>query len=619
MTTHSFGAESEKLLHLLTHALYTKKEIAIREIISNASDATDKRRYLSLTHPQMMTSNDDLKISVTINKENGCLIFRDNGIGMSEEEMISHLGTIAKSGTEEILKMKGNADSDDNLIGRFGIGFYSIFMLAKSAEVRSKKLNEDGSYGKTYCWKSNGTTGFETFESEDLQNCSTEIKAYLNDDSKDDFLDRFRIENFIKTHSGQIIFPIELTYFDEDKKENETIQLNNKKPIWTKNKSEITKEEYKEHFTSLSYLPDEPFMVLHNKNEGTIEFNNILYIPNQKPFDLFNPQGDIDKIKLYNKNVLITTLSLNKYLRFIYGVITSNDLPLNVNREMLQDDSYIQKIKNILTKKILSELKYKLSNEREEYEKFWQNFGSVLKEGLCEPIVDKEALMNIVLFKTNKSDDKFVTYEEYASNMKEDQKEIYYLVGENYNDIKNSSELEKFNQDGIEVIFLTDLVDSFCIQTTKFYKEKELKSITEISNFQEDENKAENEDLIKLFKEKLKDKFSDVKITDKLISTPATIINKTGGMDSRIEEILIENKQLLKASLKILAINPKHKMIEKIYSLLKSEDLKQIQDGENLLKILSDILLLSKGAKLHNPEEFGKNLVNILSNYTEKY
>ena len=624
---HEFSADVSKVLRLVIHSIYTNKDIFLRELISNSSDACEKARYL-LVSGELQNEEEDLKekIIVSINKKDGYISVKDNGIGMDKDELINHLGTIAKSGTEDFLKkISENKKATNELIGQFGVGFYSCFMVSDNVEVITKRRGKNDSKG--LIWKSNGVDGFEINEADDVD-YGTEIKVYIKEDCKEEYLNQFKIENIIKTYSNHISFPIE--FKGED---NTTTQINSEKALWLRSKNEITEAQYENFYNSICHLPGKPFLTIHNKVEGTLEYTNLLFIPSIKPFDLYHPEM-LTRLKLYVRHVFISEKDIDlipHYLRFVYGVVDSNDLPLNMSRETLQDNKILSKIKDNLIKKIFSELKQKAEKETEKYNEFWNNFGPVLKEGLCESIADRETLMQLTRFYTSKSKDKLMSFDEYISRMKDKQKEIYYLIGENIDEMMNSPEMEIFIKNDIEVILLTDVVDSFWTTVIHDHKGKDLKSITRADidladlqtsdnqkNTQQQENNSnEEKEIINNFMKVLEGKVSAVKITTKLVDSPSCLSLAPGSMDSRMEDYLILQKQLKQRSLKILEINPHHELVKKANSLLKiegkdSECEKQHLEGQELAKLIYDLACISQGERLENTNEAVKRVLRFI-------
>ena len=629
-----FGVEIKKMLKLMIHSLYSNKDVAIRELISNASDACDKLRYKATQDDKLWEDDKELKIKIEINKDKKTISIIDNGIGMERAELISQLGTIAKSGTEAFLKSLDENDAKNaNLIGQFGVGFYSSFMIADKVEVISRKAGKK----KVNKWTSNGEGTYSIEEVNEEYSRGTRITLYLKKD-EEQFLDKIYLGNIIKLYSDHIDFPVELQMDDGHFK-----TMNSASALWTRPKNEITKEQYNEFYTHISHMPGEPFMILHNKAEGIIEFTNLLFIPDKKPIDLYLPTDRESKIKLYVKRVFITDDAvqlLPPFLRFVRGIVDSEDLPLNINRESLQYNNLVEKIKKSLTKRVISELEKKLNDEPEKYKEFWDNFGSVIKEGLCEGSIFGSDIMNICIFYSSKSPDKMITLKEYIDRMKDKQENIFYITGDNIEALENSPQMEGFKDRDIEVLYLIDTVDNFWVTTQHDFQGKELKSITrediDLNNLNgelekteenkedikfDDENKSKEENaknitesqydgLITFIKEVLKDKIKDVKISKKLTSSPVCLVADKQAMDIRLERYLLDQKQIPYAMKKIIEINPKHQIIQNINAnLSKPEKLTELQE---LVNLLFDEACIIEGEPIANPGEFAKMLNKLL-------
>ncbi len=614
---YSFDVEVSKVLQLMINSLYTNKDVAIRELISNASDACDKLRYLSVQNSGILKGDEELKISISLDKPNRKLIITDNGLGMDKEDLKHNLGTIAKSGTENFIKsLTGDNKKDVQLIGQFGVGFYSAFMIADSVEVLSRKYDAQ----KTYSWKSSGNGNFTIGDSEENLERGTKIILHLKE-GENDFLDRFHIKHIVQTYSDHINIKIE---FVPEVGNPET--LNSASALWTKSASEISKEQYENFFKNISHMPGEPFMTLHNKAEGVVEYTNLLFIPSTKPFDLFHPDRK-GRVKLYVKKVFISEdLDLvPAWLRFLRGLIDSADLPLNISRETLQHNLVLEKIKKSVVKKVLSELKKKSSENEEEYLKFWNNFGAVVKEGLCESHEFKDKILEICRFYSSKSPDKLISLAEYLDRCKVGQDKIYYVTGESIDKIKASPSLEAFVSKDVEVLFLIDTVDDFWVTTINQYKDKDFASITrsdvdlqnigkEKKNEDEDEKKEEIKDvtnsdldnLIAKIKTVLGDKIKDVKISKKLDSSPVCLSADSQSMDIRMERYLLEQKQILAASAKIFEINPNHKIIKSLNENLgKTEFENEISDS---IKTLFDQACIIEGEPVADIKDFSRRI-----------
>jgi len=621
----AFSTEVDKILHLMIHSLYMNKEIFMRELISNASDACDKLRYLSQTDPNLLTDDTNFKITVKVDKDNRNIIIRDNGIGMNREDLIENLGTIARSGTQHFLnQLSGDAKKDNMLIGQFGVGFYSAFMLADYITVTSMKAGEE----KSYTWHSDGFGEYTISDTDREFTRGTEVVVHIKE-KEDSYLDHFRLKHIVKTYSDHIAVPI---YFIDASSANE-IQLNSSSALWTRPKSEVTQEQYQEFYKSLSYSMDEPWLIMHNKNEGTIEFTNLLFIPSTKTFDLFS-QDRKRRVKLYIKRVFIADENIDlipHYLRFLCGVVDSEDLPLNISRETLQHNVTLEKIKTSITKRVLSELKKKKDYSIEEYLKFWTNFGGALKEGLCEATTDHEKLLEVCMFRSS-IHDKMISLDEYINNCKEDQKTIYYLSGDDPKKLLSSPQIEGFLSKGIDVLLFTDTVDNFWVNTNSKYKDYEIKSVTrsnidlekptsEKANSEEtkheEEKKIKKDDdkysnLLKYFKQILGNLVKDVKISKKLTSSLACLTVSDNAMDLHMEKFLLEQKRLSSSSAKILELNPEHRIIKKINNDLKLENENNVNDNEQLVKLIFDQACIIEGEPVHDTVAFAKRFDDIL-------
>ncbi|MFT6219650.1 MAG: molecular chaperone HtpG [Myxococcota bacterium] len=617
---YEFDVEVGKILNLMIGSLYTNKDVALRELISNAADACDKLRYLSVQDSTIL-QDEELKITIEVDKKNNQLIITDNGLGMNRDDLKNNLGTIAKSGTENFIKsLSGDSKKDVQLIGQFGVGFYSAFMIADEVEVISKKYDAD----KAYSWKSKGDGGFSIADSEE-KNRGTKIILSLKEGEKE-FLDRFHIKHIVQTYSDHIDVKIEF------KPEVGNVEaLNSASALWTKQASEITPEQYNNFFKSSSHLAGEPFMILHNKAEGVVEYTNLLFVPSSKPFDLFHPDRK-GRVKLYVKKVFISEdLDLvPAWMRFLRGLVDSQDLPLNISRETLQHNPILAKIKNSLIRKVLSDLKKKAINSEEEYVKFWNNFGAVLKEGLCESHEFKDKILEISRFYSSKSPDKLISLAEYFDRTKVGQDKIYYVTGESVEKIKASPSLEAFAAQDVEVLFLIDPVDDFWVTNTHAYKEKEFQSTNrsdidlqnigkEKKDDDEDETKDDIKDvtnselggLVAKIKEVLSENVKDVKISKKLDSSPVCLSVDSASMDIRMERYLVEQKQLASGSAKILEINPNHKIIKSLNEKLadSANDL-QISDS---IRTLFDQACIIEGEPVLDIKDFSRRINSLMA------
>ncbi len=629
MQQYNFDVEVGKILNLMINSLYANKDVALRELVSNASDACDKMRYLIAQNSEI--ADDELKITITTNKEKKQLIIVDNGIGMNQEDLIENLGTIAKSGTENFIKsLTGDKQKDVQLIGQFGVGFYSCFMIAKSVEVITKKYNED----KTWHWESEGSAQFSINESkEKIATRGTKIILHLKDDATD-FFDRFHIKHVVQTYSDHINFKID--FIPENIEAGAKIEtLNSASALWKKPKDQITAEQYQNFYKHISHLPGEPYLTLHNNVEGAVSYTNLLFIPSSKPFDLFHPDRKTS-VKLYVKRVFISE-ELNLVpacMRFLRGLIDSDDLPLNISRETLQHSVVIDKIRKNVVNKVLSELKKKANDDEEKYLEFWNNFGAVLKEGLCESSEFREKILEICRFYSSKSPDKYITLAQYLERAKANQDKIYFLTGESVEKIKSSPQLEIFLKKDVEVLYLIDAVDEFWVTVALPYKDKELQSINrldvDLENLEkkiEEKNEDENEEskkadeskdvtnskyqgLLDFIKNILGDKIQEARISKKLTDSPVCLAVDSRAMDIRLERYLLEQKQLNSASAKIFEINPDNKIIKKLNKNYQNDDLKD--DAKDTIQTLFDLACIIEDEPIKDAKDFSKRLQKLM-------
>jgi molecular chaperone HtpG len=615
---HIFSAEISKLLHLMIHSLYTNKDILLRELISNASDACDKLRYNSITNSELLNENSELKIKITSNKKAKTITISDNGIGMNRDDLINNLGTIAKSGTQEFVK---NLTSDKNnkdfsLIGQFGVGFYSGFIISDKITVISKKAGET----QGFVWESEGSGEFTISEAIEAER-GTKITLHVKE-GEEEYLDKFRLKHISQTYSDHISFPIE--FIDED---GNIENINKASALWTRPKSEISDQQYKEFYHHVSHSPDTPWLTIHNKVEGKVDYTNLLFIPSVQPFDLFHPDRK-RRVKLYVKRVFITdegTEIIPQYLRFLRGVVDSEDLPLNISREVLQQNPILDKIRESIVKKLLADLAKKGEKEPEEYAKFWQNFGAVLKEGLCEHIAPKEQILETCRFYSSKNE-KLCSLDEYISNMKEGQENIFYLTGDSLESIKQSPQLEGFKKRKVDVLLLTDHVDDFWVNVVQGYKNKEFLSVTRSNDELEKitsndktetaENKEENsnlEDVLLILKNIYGDQVKSVRVTHKLSESAVCLAVEEGAMDIRLERFLREQKQLNTTNAKILEINPNHSIIKNITAKIKSGSNEKDETLCDIAFLLLDQAKIMHGEEISDTNGFAKRLNKLLN------
>lgn len=611
MSKHEFQTEVTQLLDLMIHSLYSNKEIFLRELISNASDALDKLNYLCISDDKYKDLKYEPKIQITADKEAKTLTISDSGIGMSEDDLIKNLGTIAKSGTKSFVeKLSGDAKKDSSLIGQFGVGFYAAFMVASKVEVISKKAGEESAHS----WISEGGGAYEINSSEKERH-GTSITLYLKDDEVE-FLEPFRIQSIIEKYSNHIPFPIFLEKeekTEDDKTEISNDQINKASALWRINKTEIKTEEYNDFYKSLSHDSEDPTLHIHTKAEGKIEYSTLFYIPKTAPFDMFRVDYQ-SGIKLYVKRVFITDDDkelLPTYLRFVRGVIDVEDLPLNVSRELLQQNIILSSVKKASVKKILSELKKLKNRDFEAYKEFYSVFGRVLKEGIMGEFENRDLLLDLLLFKSS-SRDELIDLQQYKENMGEDQKEIYYITGESASMLKNSPLIEGFNEKDIEVLILDEEVDAIVIPNIGQYKETPLVSANSANVGSSDTDTKELDEkfaeiLLKM-KETLKDEVKDVKISTRLKKSPACLVYDKEDPDFAMQQML---KQMGQGDLPpvkpILEINVAHEIFTKI------EDKKDFVALDNASHVLLDLAKLSEGMKLEDGADFADRVNKLLA------
>ncbi len=620
MEQKKFKTEVSELLHLIIHSLYSHKEIFLRELISNASDALDKLKYQTLTNPEFKDLSFDPHIDISFDGEGKkkTLTIKDNGIGMSHDDLANDLGTIARSGTKNFLKnLSDEQKKDSNLIGQFGVGFYSTFMVASKVEVISKKAGSD----EAWKWSSTGK-GVFNLEKVEAEEQGTTIIAHLNEEG-DEYANRWTLDRLIKRYSDHIAYPIYLsydqdTYDDKGKKtgsEHKREQVNSAAALWRRNKSELTAEDYNEFYKNTSYDSEDPLFYIHTQAEGVNNYTTLFYIPSKAPFDLYNADYK-SGVKLYVKRVYITDDEkelLPTYLRFVRGVIDSEDLPLNVSREILQQNRVMSNIRNASVKKILSELK-KLSEQNPElYAKFAEQFNRPLKEGLYSDFANKDTLLSLVRFKSSEVEG-LTSLAAYKERMKEDQKNIYYLAGGNEATIRRSPLLEGYKKKGIEVLLMVDDIDDIVVPSIGTYEELPLKAINksgaveDLDEKDEKENNEDGESVVKKMKDALKDRVKDVVISSRLVDAPAVVVVDDNDMSVQMQQILKQMGQNdLPESTPILEINLTHPMVKKIKD---SEDPSYI---ENMSQILLDSALINEGVNLKDPADFVSRLQNLLS------
>ena len=613
--TFTFQAEVGKILDIVAHSLYSEKEVFLRELISNSSDACDKLRYATITDSKLAKDTADFKIEIDLNKKEKTITISDNGIGMTRDEMVESLGTIAKSGTQafmESLEGKDDKDVQSSLIGQFGVGFYSAFMVADNITVISKKAGSSDAWS----WKSDGKGSFEVDESQ-KGNQGTEVILSISDKDKE-FLDPFRIESVVKKYSDHIAQPVILK---PQKKGEEDKVLNNASALWTRDKKDISAEQYKEFYHHVGMAYDDPWLTLHNKAEGLISYTNLLFIPSTRPFDIFNPDRK-SNLKLYVRRVFITDDCeglIPPYLRFVKGVIDTDDIDLNVSREMLQNNPVVAKIKSAIIKRIISELKKKANKDPEDYAKFWEAFGAVLKEGIHEDFTNRDKILEVSRFKSSEVD-KYTSLEEYITRMKKGQDKIYYISGEDVEKLSQSPHLEGFKAKGIEVLFMTDPVDEFWLPSVGKYSEKDFQSITKggadldkIKTGKKDtkeKDKKNNKSIDKLvasIKVALGDEVKEVKASERLTDSAVCLVAGEGDMDMHLEKLLKQHQQIDKTSQKVLEINPSHPLISDLLKILDNEKEKNLF-FDDASWLLLDQAKIMEGQPVSDPSKFARRM-----------
>ena len=619
MAQQTFQTEVSQLLHLIIHSLYSQKEIFLRELISNSSDALDKLKYLTLTKDEFKSMKFEPKVNMTFEEgDSPTLTIKDTGIGMSKKDFKDNLGTIARSGTKNFLsKMSGDAKKDSNLIGQFGVGFYSCFMVADKVEVISKKAGQK----QAHRWVSDGKSGYEIF-SDKSEDIGTTIILHLNDEGKE-FASRWKIQSTVKKYSDHIDFPIFLSYedteYDDDGKEKgktpKTEQVNDATAFWKRPKNELKKKDYNEFYKSLSYDADEPMDWIHSTAEGTLEFTVLFYIPKKAPADIYRADYQ-PGVKLYVNRVFITDDDkelLPTWLRFVKGVIDSSDLPLNVSREILQQNRIMAKIKSNSVKKVLDKIKT-ISKNKDKYAGFYNEFGRLLKEGVYQEYEHKEALTELLRFKSTKEEG-YVSLQDYVDRMDSEQKTIYYITGTNESTLRQSPLLEMYREKDVEVLILDDEIDEIIMPSVPTYKEKDLKSVNrsgaadELKKESDKEKEKEIKPLIKKIKSVLGEKVKDVKASSRLSNSPSCVVADENDPTAQMQEIMRAAGQEGMPEIKpILEINPDHKIVKKLIGMRKGKSF------DDSVLLLYEQALLQEGVKLDNPADF----VNRLNKLMEK-
>ncbi|MBN2686507.1 MAG: molecular chaperone HtpG, partial [Pontiellaceae bacterium] len=612
-----FKTELEQLLHLITHSLYSHREVFLRELISNAADAIDKVRFEGLNNEEILEGDSDWKISIKTDKEAKTLTISDNGIGMSRSEVVENLGTIAHSGTKAFLARAKEADlkSNPELIGQFGVGFYASFMVADDVTVVSKAHGEPA-----VKWESKGTGSF-TLSDADKETRGTEITLHLKEDAEE-YLNNWTIKSTVKKFSDFLEHPVVLISTKKDEKteveEEVEEQINSQKAIWLRPKSEVTDEEYGEFYKHISHDTNHPAETIHYNAEGAIEFKALLFIPEHKPFDMMWNNDPKSHLNLYVQRVFIGNDFENLlpgYLRFVKGVVDSSDLPLNVSREILQENPMLDKIRKNLTARVLKTLEKMKKTDYKEFEIFHENFGTILKEGLQNDWENREKIADLLLFESTKKEAGEKTcFADYVENMAEGQEEILYLAGENYAAVANSPYLEKFKAEGTEVLLMTDPIDDFVIPQLMEYKGKKLKAVNK-GDFEEDKDKLKEEQKEYKgyigFAKKLLDGVKEVKLTTRLKDSAAVLVGDEYSMSPHIEEMMRRMGQAVPKRESILELNPEHAVVKKVQAMYKAD--KKDPKVKTLTQLLHDQAVIASGAKLDDPAGFAARMNEMLA------
>ncbi|WP_419903334.1 molecular chaperone HtpG [Kiloniella sp.] len=622
----SFQAEVSRLLDIVAHSLYSNKEIFLRELISNASDACDKLRYLAVTDGDLMKDDPDFRIDLEIDKDGKTLTISDNGVGMNRQELIDNLGTIARSGTDAFMAQMENNKDGSNLIGQFGVGFYSAYMVSDKISVTSRRAGED----QGWKWVSDGKGTF-TVSEVDKDTRGTSIELHLKEEQKE-FGEELRLRTIIKTYSDHIPIPIRFKKAASES-EDGTIEnveewetLNSASAIWTRSKSDVSDEQYKEFYHHVAHAYDDPWLREHFRVEGVLEYSGLLFIPGSKPFDLFHPDRK-HGVKLYVRRVFITDDCqelVPAYMRFLKGVIDSEDLPLNISREMLQDNPMLRKIRGGIVKRVLGLLDKKAENEPEEYIKFWENFGPVLKEGLYEDLSQKDPILKLCRFRSVNNDG-WISLADYIANMKEGQEHIYYISGEDEKALRRSPQVEGFKAKGVDVLILNDSVDEFWVTSINEFEGKSFKSVTRggadlgkiDSSEAEDEKSEDKEDdkaelgaLLGYMKLTLENEVKDIRSSERLTDSAVCLVADEGDMDIHLERILRSHNQVDQDSKRVLEINPKHDLVKRLSDLIKQDG--AASDLEDIAWLLLDQARILEGQMPSDVTTFAQRMSRVM-------
>ncbi len=632
-----FKTEVQQLLNLVIHSLYSNKDIFLRELISNGSDAIDKLSFEALSNKDLIKDDPEFRIKLFVDNEAKTLRIEDNGIGMTRDELEENIGTIARSGTRRFMEelKKGQAEANPELIGQFGVGFYSAFMVADKVILKTRSATGN----ESWTWESSGDGTYEISEG-GRDKRGTEITLHLNESSRD-YIVEFRLRQIIKKYSDFVEYPVVMdiirdeTPMDDEGKPKEGAEkqttvteetLNSMKAIWMRPKSEVKKEEYNEFYKHVSHDYTDPLKTIHYSAEGKIEFKALLYLPAKAPFDMFQQEGTKHGIHLYVKRIFIMDnceALLPRYLRFAKGVVESNDLPLNVSREILQEDVIIKKIEKSVTTKILSELKSMMKKSEDDYLNFYREFGKVLKEGIEVDPTNKDKIKDLLLFESSKTEPgKYVSLKEYTERTVLDQKEIYYITGTSRSAVENSPHLEVFKKKEIEVLFMIEPVDEFILSGFGEYDKKSLKSIAQgdIDLGTEEENKIADEQkkeasgkykkLIKKVQDSLKDEVKEVRLSDRLTESASCLVTDDGDMNPQMERIFAAMNQPVPETKRILELNPDHPVIETMNGLIASD--KKNPKLAAYSELLYDQALLTEGIAIKDPARFARLVTDLM-------
>ncbi len=612
-----FQAEVSKLLQIVVNSLYSEKQIFLRELISNASDACDRLRYEAITNPELIADDTEFRVRIAIDKDARTLEIADNGIGMNRDGLVDDLGTIARSGTADYLdRMTGDAKKDIALIGQFGVGFYSAFMVSDRVEVTTLRAGED----QAWRWTSDGVGEFTVGEAEKDARGTT-VVLHLRED-EDEFLEPERLRHIVKTYSDHVALPILLAAGDGEE------TLNQASALWARPARDITEEQYTEFYHHVGHAFDDPWLTLHWRAEGMLEYTTLVFVPSAKPFDLFHPERR-HHVKLYVKRVFITDDCeglVPSWLRFLRGLVDSEDLQLNVSREMLQNNPMVTRMRSAIVKRVITELEKKAADAPDEFATFWDNFGAVLKEGIYEDADNRDALVGLARFHSTAGGDGLVSLADYVGRMRDGQNAVYYITGDDLDALRLSPQLEGFAARGIEVLLLTDPVDEFWIPSVGNFEEKPLKSATragadlgEIPLLDTDESDETEtpadpgriDSLIAMFKLTLADEVKDVRVSERLTDSAACLVSDEGDVDIHLERLLKQHNQIDAGFKRILEINPKHKLMRTLAEIVGDEG--AVTKLDDAARLVLDQARILEGEPLPDPAAFSRRLSDALA------